>query len=593
MRHPFPYRLPAILLLALMLGASQLQAQDFDRGLNLYQQQQYREAAGIFGNLPGERARLFAGKSWFALGNYLRAKAVLSDVDSAEAGPDVYRESRYTAALADLQLEHFSGALETWQDLARSSNAALAGDAERSYQELLGYLTVDQRREAFRQTTRARLKFDLVRTAMGRVPWATAQVLVETYAGSLPPGGEDDRLRQLRAITADSTTYRNRTSGTPPLRAPGDMVFDIGVALPVFSPGDGAYGVSQGLYYGYLMAVDDYNRENPRTRAVLRLRDTGSSASADSVDHIMTEFAWNVHADAVLGPLFSEAAAPMARYAEAYRIPMLAPLANSDSLNFDNPYVFQSNPTYATHGRQMARFARTRLGLDTLAVMAERGSSGENAAFAFRDEFERMGGTVSYFFSENLEATGYEITEFTRRFTADSAVIDSLNLRPVEAVYAPFTGQAASTLMELLMIDLNAMNPGIPVLGTPEWGTSDLPAGRVENRPVYFTESFHTDPQRPEVQAFADRFRERFELAPNRFARIGYDTASYLLRTLARVQNPDLLKEELSLGPAYRGLANTIRFEGDHVNRHVYFMRLESGGEAVPVQGPGSGSGSE
>ncbi|MDZ7773992.1 MAG: ABC transporter substrate-binding protein [Balneolaceae bacterium] len=592
MRLPHSLRPLALLLLALLLGVPQLRAQDFDRALNLYQQQQYQEAAAHFGELPGERARLFAGKSWFALGRYLRAKAVLEAVDSAEADPDVYREARYTAGLAYLQLEDFAGALETWQTLAQASNAELASDAEQRYSELLGYLTVNQRREAFRRTTSPQVRFDLVRTALGRVPWSTARVLAQTYAASVPEGEEGDRIGRLLDTTADSLTYHTRTSGTPPLRAPEGMVFDIGVALPLFPSDDSAFGVSQGLYYGYLMAVDDYNRQNPRVRAVLRHRNTGTRASADSVDRIMTDFAWQVNAEAILGPLFSEAAAPMASYAESYGIPLLAPLANSDSLNFDNPYVFQSNPTYATHGQQMARFAHQQLGLDTLAVMAESGTSGENAAYAFREEFERMGGKVSYFFSENLEATGYEITEYTRYFTADSAVIDSLHFHPVEAVYAPFTGQASGTLMELLMIDLNAMNPGIPVLGSPEWGTSDLPESRVGNRPVYFTESFYTDAQRTQVQEFDQRFRERFERDPNRFARIGYDAATYLLRTLGRVQNPALLKEELSLGPALPGLANTIRFKGGHVNSHVYFMRLGSGGEAITMQGSGSGDAS-
>lgn len=568
------------LLLLCLAAAPDLRGQDFERALDLYQQQQYGEAAEIFRTVPTARGRLFAGKSWFAMGAYVKATEMLSRVDTA-AG-DIRREAQYTAGLAELQLGDFAGALEKFRSLRGERQATgLSSVAAQSYEELLGYLTVEQRQRAFRDTEVPGIRFDLIRSAMGRVSYPAALRLVESYRRSLPGDSTGGRLGELRQMTADSVTYANRTSGTPPLRAPEGLIYDIGAALPVFNPGEGAFPVSQGLYYGYLMAVEEFNSNNPRVKAVLRHRNTGDGT--DSAAVAMTDFAWNLNTAAVLGPLYSDAAAGMAPLAEEYGITMLAPLANSDSLNFDNPHVYQANPTFASHGRAMARFARRQLQLDTLAVLVERGTSGESSAFSFRDEFERMGGKVSYFFSADLQSEGYEISDYTRYFTADSALIDSLNFRPVEAVYAPFTGQASRTLMELLLIDLNAMNPSIPVLGSPEWGTGGVPAERLNGRSVYFTESWRAGRDSAAAARFSREYSERFGLEPNRFAMIGYDAAGFLLEALGAVQNPALLKNALKHRPAHRGTAGTIRFGGTHVNQHLFIMRLEPGGQAVPV----------
>lgn len=564
----------------LLIYSSDARAQDFDQALDQYQQQQYREALRIFEELPSDRARLFTGKSYFALGEYLKAKDILTDFDSSVAD-DIYREALYTAALTDMQLRDYSGALEKFHSLQRENqNTGLSSVSAQGYEDLLGFLTLEQRRTAFRTTELPEIRADLIRSAMGRVSYSTARTLVETYRRSLSEESENTMLRELEELTADSVVYANKTASGSGLSVPEGMVYDIGIALPVFNPEDPEFTVSQGLYYGYLLAVEDFNQSNQRVKAVLRHRNTG--ADGDSAAVAMNEFAWNHQTAAVIGPLFSEAAAKMAPLAENYELSMLAPLANSDSLNFDNPYVYQANPTFAVHGEAMARFARRELQLDTLAVLVERGTFGEASAYAFRDEFEKLGGKVSYFFSENLESQGYEINDYTRYFTADTAVIDSLNFRPVEAVYAPFTGQAAQTLMELLLIDLNATNPDIPVLGSPEWGSAQLSNDRINNRDIYYTESYLSDDD-IEAPDFNRRYRERFGTEPNRFSMIGYDVAGFLLEALRSVQNPDLLKSALKNQPVYGGLIGEFRFDGTHINQQVRFKKLEGEGQSVTV----------
>jgi ABC-type branched-subunit amino acid transport system substrate-binding protein len=77
------------------------------------------------------------------------------------------------------------------------------------------------------------------------------------------------------------------------------------------------------------------------------------------------------------------------------------------------------------------------------------------------------------------------------------------------------------------------------------------------------------DKKRPDVKQFTEEFKKRFDTEPNRFAMIGYDTATFVLNTLARIGNPDLLKNALKEQPLYEGLIGNIFFNGTHINQEV------------------------
>jgi ABC-type branched-subunit amino acid transport system substrate-binding protein len=265
--------------------------------------------------------------------------------------------------------------------------------------------------------------------------------------------------------------------------------------------------------------------------------------------------------------------------AEQYQVPLIAPLANSDTLNVDNPYVYQANPTFTSHGRKMADYAVNNLQMDTLAVIAEKNSLGEASAFAFRDRAEKLGAKVTHFFVDDLESKGYDITEYTKFFTTDDAKIDSLgNYHYIDGIYAPFTGQPASTLAELLMVDLEAKNSNIPIMGSQEWGNFDIPEVQLENQPIYFSESYYIDQKSKRVEQFRKTFKERFDTEPNRFAMIGYDVATYVLKTLERVENPAYLKNALKEQPLYEGIISNINFKGEHINQEVKVFEMSKNG---------------
>lgn len=565
-----------VALLIVAATSQSLYAQSFDEGLSLYKQGKYTQAVSIFNQINSQQARLFSGKAYFGLGQYLTAKSYLRQITEKNA-EDLFLEAQYTLALADFQLGLFGDALNRLHRMKeRKVKTQVVTNGIQLYNDITNYLTLNQRKSAFQEAEDPEIKIDLVSATFGDVPYTKAKTLYSQLVKSgIDTTGSE--MQELSKMISDSLNYAVEMAYRNQLRAPEGITYNIGAALPTYKTDAPEFNVSRGLYFGYVLAAEEFNQRHRDKKAFIRYQNTG--AKMDSAGYAMTDLAWNYNADAVLGPLFSEPARKMAQLAEQYQIPMIAPLANSDTLNIDNPYVYQANPTFTSHGRKMADYAVNNLDMDTLAVLAEKESMGEASAFAFRERAEKLGAKVVHFFVDDLESKGYELTDYTKYFTSDSAKIDSLgNYHYVDAVYAPFTGQPASTLAELLMVELNAMNSNLTVLGSQEWGNFEIPEAQRTDRSIYFSESYYMDKKSPKVEQFNKRFKRRFDMAPNRFAMIGYDAASYLLQTLNEVENPALLKNALRSQPKFEGLISNINFGGTHVNQEVKIFKFTESG---------------
>jgi len=572
----FSLVLSAILLVFSFTIVEKSKAQSFEEGLERYQQGQYSEAANIFDGINTPKARLFSGKSYYALGQYLAAKSYLGQL-TIENAEDLYLEAQYTLALTEFQLGQFGDLLNRLYELKqRRVKTQVVTDGIQLYKDVLNYLTLNQRKIAFQQAKYPEIKYDLVNAVVGDVPYRVAQTLYDQLLKS-KIDTNSTAMKELSKTLSDSLSYAVELNYNNNLRAPDGITYNIGAALPSYPNNTPEFKVSQGLYFGYLLAAEQFNQQHPNQKAFIRHKNTG--ARMDSAGYALTDLAWNYNADAILGPLFSEPARRMADLAEQYQIPMIAPLANSDTLNLDNPYVYQANPTFTSHGRKMAEYAVNKLNMDTLAVLTEKNSMGENSAFVFRERAEKLGAKVTHFFIEDLKSKGYELTDYTKYFTSDSSKIDSLgNYHYVDAVYAPFTGQAASTLAELLLADLNAMDSNVAVLGSQEWGNTRIPSSQLENRDIYFTESYYLNQKNPEIEQFKKNFKRRFDIEPNRFAMIGYDVASYLLQALDQIGNPALLKNALKKQHKFKGLIGDIFFNDTHVNQEVKIFSITKDG---------------
>ncbi|MAO64777.1 MAG: hypothetical protein CL666_07230 [Balneola sp.] len=543
-------------------------AQSLQVGIQFYEEGNYERALEVFENSDNPEAILFAGKSHYALTNYLKAKHYLNKLNDSEK--QVFDEALYTQALVDFQLKNFASSLDALHELNESRPAAtLSRDAFQFYNRLVDFLTPQQRYTAFNATSYDEVRLDLMEAAIGNVDLGTARTIFSQYQQSLV-NADTTQLSSIKALISDSAAYMQRYNPTRYPKAPQGIAYNIGVALPAFEVESPQYEISQQLYFGIQLAVEKFNSENTDFKAFISYRDTETDPGKAS--QIAAELVWNDHADAIIGPLFSEMALSMSDFAEEYEVPLLTPLANSDKINLDKNYTFQLNPTFAVQGKKIAEYAINTLGYDTLAVIAEEGSLGEPSAQAFLDEARDLDAEVVRYYVEELASQGYDITEYVKYFDPEVDTVFNYN---IDAVYAPFTGNIAETLINNLLTNLEAMQSEMIILGSEEWENVDLENSRLRENKIYYTKTMEQNAGNTSFSSFESTFRLRFEVSPTRFALVGYDAANVILQTLKRVQNPAYLKKGLKELTNYRGLIMDVSFNGSHINQEVKIKQIQ------------------
>lgn len=556
-----------ILLLFFTFLQTQSFGQSFSRAMEMYQAEDYQKAAELFLSSDDDRSQLFAGKSFLALADYSTAINHLQ-IASRSTQENIRQEALYSLSIAHFSLENYDVSLRNLFELANSENTAgLRTDAQQFYNQILNYLSIQDRYDTLYKLQSPAIQYDLVSSSRPFLDEDTFRIMVNELVRITGDAfGRRDIERDLLSSRA-SRSNRNQYAV-----APDGMVYNIGVILPTFNENNPDFVIPRNLYYGMVLAADDFNERNSNQKVNLIFKN--SAENTDSTAMVFSELAWTKKADAVIGPLFSEPAMRMAQLSEEYQIPMLAPLANSDSLNLDYNYTFQMNPTFEVHGKKMAQFAVQELGIETFSIITEPSSLGRNSALAFRKEAERLGANMAYFIEEDFASSGYDFNEATNVFTSDPVLIDSLNIKQSDVIYAPFTSEASSTMMNLLMNNLEALDSDVIILGSEEWEYANLSNYQKQLFDVYYSQSSVENPNASSINLFRENYKTRFGREPDRFSRIGYDTADFLFRSLETAGNPDYLGRAMRNQSIYDGLAYRVFFDGQRINQHVFIRSL-------------------
>jgi ABC-type branched-subunit amino acid transport system substrate-binding protein len=492
-------------------------------GIKLYEQGNFEAALDIFRAQQDAPSKLFTGKTLFALARYAEAADVLDAVSGdATVGP----EARYTLGLSLFQVRNYAAALEVFY-LLNSPDVPVdvRNDSKKLYSQILDFLT--------------------------------------------------DRERYIVSQTAAIAAIRTEAASPRPSKTtlPGFSA-QVALAVPLVSKEDELYEVSQGLYNGFALAMEQFNEEHRDYKVFIRHINTGQGRLVDTVKAALKQ----APVDLVFGPLFSHEAKEMAQFAEQFEIPLLAPLANMDTLSALNPYVFQLNPVFGSRGRAMAHFAVEKMGYDSLTVIAERGSLGEMEALAFVNLASQLGATINYFYLQDLEKRNYDITPFLERVSTDRKLVDSLRIVPSKAVYLPFTGQAAQALIENALTDLEVANPKIAILGSEEWGSAEIAKNLRTKFQIYFTQGFQEPASTKTAQTFRQQYKDRFGANAGRWAFIGYDAGQFISQSLYQVKNPAKLRRSWIDRGLHEGQVTRINFINSNVNKGVRIMKITATG---------------
>ncbi len=558
----------------------------FNLAMEFYRETQFDSAAIYFSKIESPEARLFEGKSLFATSSYPLAKNRLRQLSRSD-DPRLFDEARYTLALCEFQTRQFGHSLDILHNLkSRPAYQNLHRDANSLYQQIMGYLTTEQRKSAFMQSENPRVQLDLVRFGLDNMNRAEA---IQLYGALYPFFEATIDTNILGALNRRIQNLPTQKSSTSQGRAPNGIVYNIGVLLPETETETNEWRVSRSLYNGYLLAAEEFNRAHDDKHIRLHLLETYDTTL--TLEAAVARLAWQHHADAIIGPLFSDAAYRIRDIAEYYQIPVIPPLANADTINISNPYLYQINPTFETRGRAMAAFAVNQLKLDTLAVITQSNQPVSREAREFRIEAERLGATILHYFSEDFESLAFEVGHITKYLAGSRRHVEryfddeDFELTPVKGVYISVTGSGSEQLIDLILNDMQAFRSTAVILGNEEMAHVDLSDAIRRYFDIYYSSFFYRDQDNRAVYHFRNNFELLTGYQPDNFALLGYDVATFLYRSINELKNPAHIKQRLRHRPLFEGVITNIDFRGTHINQHLHFMHIERDG-TVPFHSP-------
>lgn len=342
----------------------------------------------------------------------------------------------------------------------------------------------------------------------------------------------------------------------------------IGVTLPL--SGDAAPYGKEGLN-GLRLAAEEINAKggiNGQKIELLVEDDRGTAK--DGVSALQKLLATNSDMQVVIGGAFSQIAAAQIPICEAKGIVLFSPYASNPDLSKPGDCFFRNWPSDTAEGSEMGKYARQKLGLARIAILASRSDYGLGLKQVFAKEFKRLGGTVPV--SETFKESD---TDFRAQLTKiKAAKPDGIYLIGWYKEYAQILRQARELGITVQFLSCVTFNkPELLKLA------GDTAEGVIFTQPAYSTES-----QDPAVKRFVAAYKAKFGVAPGTYAAQGYDA----LHLLAEAGQKGVIARDIKNGlyaiRDFPGVTGTTTFDANgDVQKHVEFYAVRSG-RYVPVQ---------
>ena len=274
---------------------------------------------------------------------------------------------------------------------------------------------------------------------------------------------------------------------------------------------------------------------------------------------------------AIIGPLTSKVAIPIAEVANKYKVPVITGTATNPKVTISDgkrkPYVFRACFIDPFQGTVGANFALTSLKAKTAAVLYDVGNDySKGLAEFFKATFTKGGGSVVTYESYQKDDVDF------------SALISKIAVKKPDVIYVP------DYYNKVGLIAKQVREKGIKstMLGGDGWDSPELM--KVGGNAIiggYFTNHYSPDRKDPVAEAFIKKYKERHGIVPDALGSLGYDATRILLETLDKVKKPkpEEIAKALATMKNHKGVTGTISFDanGDAVKSAV-ILKIEKTG---------------
>jgi branched-chain amino acid transport system substrate-binding protein len=302
---------------------------------------------------------------------------------------------------------------------------------------------------------------------------------------------------------------------------------------------------------GIQMAADEINKGggiNGRQVQLVIEDDQGLPAQAATV---VTKLINQDRVHAVLGEVASSNSLAAAPKAQEAKIPMITPSSTNPKVTQVGDFIFRVCFIDPFQGEVMAKFAANTLKAKTAAVLTDVNSDYSRGLDQFfTDNFTKLGGKI-------VEKQSY--TQTDQDFSGQLTAIRSAN---PDVIYVPgYYGQVGVIAKQAKQLGVKA-----PLLGGDGWDAPQLfQLGGEALNGSFFSNHYSYEDPRPEVKAFVDAYRGRFNEVPDAIAALAYDAMKVLADSIKRAGSTQgqKLRDAIAQTKNYPGVTGTISINQD------------------------------
>lgn len=269
---------------------------------------------------------------------------------------------------------------------------------------------------------------------------------------------------------------------------------------------------------------------------------------------------------AVIGEVASSNSLAAAPVAQAAGIPMLSPASTNPKVTQTGDYIFRSCFIDPFQGGVMAKFAVKELHAKKLAILYDVNS---DYSLGLRE-----------FFTNEIKAQGGQIVTdeaYTQQDVDFRGQLTKIRNAAPDAIYVP----GYYTQVGAICRQARELGLAVPLLGGDGWDSDKtVEIGGEAVNGSYFTNHYSAQEDRPEVKAFVDSYRKRYNKTPDAMAVLGYDALRLMVDAIRRAGSTDpvKLRDALAATKDFPGASGNITIDKDrNARKPIVVLKYEHG----------------
>jgi branched-chain amino acid transport system substrate-binding protein len=305
---------------------------------------------------------------------------------------------------------------------------------------------------------------------------------------------------------------------------------------------------------GIRLALDEINAKGGLLGKKVNVITEDDRSVSDEAKTAANKLITRDHVCAILGEIASSRSIAIAPVCDDAKVPMLSPGSTNPKVTQDHPYVFRNCFIDPFQGECIARSAMEVLKLKRFAMLYPVNSDyGVGLRGYIETYVKQHGGQI-------VADLGY--TEKTDKDF--SGQLTKIKGADPEAIFIP------GYYTEVGLIGPQARKLGItvPLIGGDGWDAAELlEAGKSSLNGCFFTNHYSPDEKRPEVQAFVEAYKRKYNgKIPDAMAIVSYDAMNIMADAIKRAgtTNSQKIKDALAAAKDFPGASGLTTIDKDH-----------------------------